>query len=271
MAHAFRFGVVATPQNNDQWTGLARQVADLGYSTLLMPDGLQLPSPFPSLALAAGVADLDVATFVVAAPMRPPHLVAWEAHSMTALTDGRFMLGIGTGRPAAKEFTERLGMPWGSAAERRDLVRQAVRDLRELDGDVRTPVMVAAYGPKAMDLAVETADIIALGAGPLATREEVRGVADGLREKAGDRAQDIEISMNLFSAGDDVPGWVQNAIGIDAQTLIEQDSLVLLRGSPDQMVEELQRRREEIGVSYVTVNQAGMQAMAPVVDRLKGK
>jgi len=50
----FRFGVVATPQRGpEQWLATARRVADQGYTTLLMPDGLQLLAPGPALATAA--------------------------------------------------------------------------------------------------------------------------------------------------------------------------------------------------------------------------
>jgi len=43
----FRFGVVATPQEGpERWVATARRIADLGYTTLLMPDGVQLLSPF---------------------------------------------------------------------------------------------------------------------------------------------------------------------------------------------------------------------------------
>ena len=80
MSRSFRFAVVATPQGSAQeWTSLARRVADLGYATLLMPDGLQLLSPFTSLAMAATAAPLRVGTFVLAAPLRPPRAAAWEA------------------------------------------------------------------------------------------------------------------------------------------------------------------------------------------------
>jgi alkanesulfonate monooxygenase SsuD/methylene tetrahydromethanopterin reductase-like flavin-dependent oxidoreductase (luciferase family) len=55
MAHLpFRFAVQATPQEGEQWLATARQADELGYSTLLMPDGMQLMSPLPALALAAG-------------------------------------------------------------------------------------------------------------------------------------------------------------------------------------------------------------------------
>ena len=42
-------------------------------------------------------------TFVLAAPLRPPRAAAWEGHSMTVLTDGRFDFGIGTGLPRARQ------------------------------------------------------------------------------------------------------------------------------------------------------------------------
>ncbi len=175
----FRFGVVATPQGGGgQWRSTAQRVAELGYSTLLMPDGLQLLAPLPSLATAAAVADLRVGTFVLAGPLRPPRSAAWEAHSLTVLTDGRFELGIGigigigTGVPAVRQSAERLGLPCGSAAERLAQVEETIDHLRELDGATHTPVLIAAGGPRARALAAAKADIVTLAAdrSPPATR-----------------------------------------------------------------------------------------------------
>ena len=45
----------------------------------------------------------------------------------------------------------------------------------------------------------------------------------------------------------------------------------MLRGGVDEMVEELQRRREELGISYVSVNGAFAEPLAPVVERLAGR
>ncbi len=98
--HRFRFGVVATPQDGDQWRTTAQRVAELGYATLLMPDGLQLLSPFPALAAAAATADVRVGTFVLAAP------AAWEAHwctiVMSVVPDGLPM------HPRCRQLTARL-------------------------------------------------------------------------------------------------------------------------------------------------------------------
>ena len=68
----FRFAAQAAPQDADQWLGLARRAKALGYSSLLMPDGMQLLSPLPALALAAGATTtLRVGTWVLASPLRP--------------------------------------------------------------------------------------------------------------------------------------------------------------------------------------------------------
>ena len=37
------------------------------------------------------------------------------------------------------------------------------------------------------------------------------------------------------------------------------------------MVDELQRRRDQLGVSYISVNAAFVEQFAPVVDRLAGR
>jgi alkanesulfonate monooxygenase SsuD/methylene tetrahydromethanopterin reductase-like flavin-dependent oxidoreductase (luciferase family) len=159
--------VVATPQDATCWHATARRVADCGYSTLLMPDGLQLLSPFPSLAAtAATVPELRVGTFVLAAPLRPPRAAAWEGHSMTVLTDGRFDFGIGTGLPRARQWADQLGLPYRSGPERLADLATAVEHLRELDDQAHTPVLMAAGGPKARALAARISDTVHLAAAP---------------------------------------------------------------------------------------------------------
>jgi alkanesulfonate monooxygenase SsuD/methylene tetrahydromethanopterin reductase-like flavin-dependent oxidoreductase (luciferase family) len=266
----FRFGVVAAPQGAERWVADVKRIAELGYSTVLMPDGVQLLSPFSSLAVAATVAPLRVGTFVLASPLRTPRQAAWEAHSLSVLTGGRFEMGIGTGHDRVPQGAAELGMPYGTASERRDQVKQTVAHLRELDGEQHTPVLMAAAGPKALALAAEIADIVTLAGGPFATRDEFAAMAAGLRATSGARADEIELAMNIFVVGDEVPPWVRGFIGADAEALIAADSLTMLRGDLDAMVDELQRRREAFGTSYISVNAAFYEQLAPVVERLTG-
>jgi hypothetical protein len=92
-----------------------------------------------------------------------------------------------------------------------------------------------------------------------------------LRAAAGARAEEIELAMNLFVVGDEVPPWTKDFIGADMADLVAADSLTLLRGDVDAMVDELQRRREAFGTSYISVNGAFYEALAPVVERLAGQ
>jgi alkanesulfonate monooxygenase SsuD/methylene tetrahydromethanopterin reductase-like flavin-dependent oxidoreductase (luciferase family) len=237
-----------------------------------MPDGLQLLAPFPALAVAAtATTSLRVGTFVLASPLRPPRSAAWEAHSLGVLTGDRFELGVGTGRPEVRAFAEQLGVPFGSAAERLQQVAETVTHLRELDGERRTPVLIAAGGPRARELAARIADIVTLAAPPLADEDAYAAMAAHLRSAAGERAEGIELAMNLFVVGDEVPPWARGFLGVGADELIAHRSLTMLRGSVTEMSDELQRRRDAFGVSYVSVNGAFLEQLAPVVERLAGR
>ena len=136
MPRPFRFGVVA-PLRTDwpSWLDQARRIEGNGYSTLLMPDFPQLqPAPGPTLATVAAVTGLRVGTWVYAAPLRPAWMTAWEAHSLSELTGGRFELGIGLGRPGIEDELREKGMPVDSPGQRLAGVRETVEVLRDLDG-----------------------------------------------------------------------------------------------------------------------------------------
>lgn len=268
----FRFAVQAVPQDGSQWLGQARRAEEQGYSTLLMPDGLQLPSPIPSLALAAGATtSLRVGTFVMASPLRPPRLAAWDAHTLSLLTGGRFEFGIGTGRPAVIEQSAQVtDRPPPGAAERLAMVERTIDELRALDGDRHTPVLMAAAGPRALAVAAAKADIVTLATAPLASRDEVARITAQIRQAAGDRGGEIEFATPIFVVGDEVPPWVAQFLQADFATLAAHESLQLLRGSTRQMADELQRRRDTLGISYFSVNAAFSTQFAPVVELLTG-
>src|SRR5438034_11052793 len=175
-----RFGVVA-PLTADlsTWRDRVRRIADSGYSTLLMPDVPHWqPAPAPALATAAALADLRVGTWVYASPLRPPWSLAWEAHSLSVLTEGRFEMGIGTGRPGIEDELRELGLPVVTPGERLSQVRDAVTSLRELDGpDLYTPVVMAVRGPKAQALAADLADTVTFAPWPGDSRAEMMRLA----------------------------------------------------------------------------------------------
>ena len=267
----FRFGVVAgATEGGAKWLATARRAEELGYSTLLCPDNLNMPTPTAALAAAAAATtELRVGSFVLASPLRTARATAWEAHSLTVVTDGRFELGLGTGRPEMRQQAEELGLPYGSGQDRLDSISETIDHVRRLDGDAHTPVMVASGGPKARRLAGMKADIVTFAGGALTTREEMAEYAGEIRAAAGDR--DLEFALNIWVVGDEVPPWIRGFIGVDAETLVARDAPAMLRGSVDAMAGELERRREEIGVSYISVNGAFIEQFAPLVARLTGK
>jgi probable F420-dependent oxidoreductase len=269
---AFRFAIQAIPTDGGQWLATALRAEELGYSALLMADGLQLPSPLPALALAAGATTrLRVGAFVLASPLRAPRLAAWDAHTLSTLTGGRFEMGIGTGRPeAAEQAVELLGQPQSTGAQRLAQVEQTIDELRALDGEQHTPVLMAAAGPRALAVAAARADIVTIAVGATGTRQEFASRVAEVRSAAGDRAADIELMLPVFVIGDEAPPWVRRFLQTDMATLIERDSLLILRGSASEMADELQRRRERLGVSYVSVNSAYIEQFAPVVELLAG-
>jgi hypothetical protein len=91
-----------------------------------------------------------------------------------------------------------------------------------------------------------------------------------LRAKADGRADDIEVALNVFVVGEHVPPHAERFIGADAETLRAHDSLVMLRGSTSEMICEVQRRRDALGISYIAVGVEFAEQLAPVVEALAG-
>ena len=264
----FRFGVV-TPLTTDlsTWRDRVHRIADSGYSTLLMPDVPQWqPAPGPTLAVAATLADLRVGTWVYASPLRPAWSTAWEAHSLAVLTEGRFEMGVGTGRPGIEDELRELGLPVVPPSERLAQVRETVTALRHLDGPgLHTPVVMAVRGPKAQALAADLADVVTVASVPDESRADVARVARNFRG-----IRDIELALHVPVVGDTVAPFMAPP-DTDPAALRAADSLAILPDDPAAAAEEIQRRREEIGFSYFVFGGDFADALAPVVAELAGR
>jgi len=268
MTRPFRFGVVA-PLATDlaTWRNRVRRIADSGYSTLLMPDVPQWqPAPGPTLAFAAALADLRVGTWVYASPLHPAWSTAWEAHSLSVLTDGRFEMGIGTGRPGIEDQLRELGLPVLPPSERLAQLRETVATLRGLDGpDLHTPVVMAVRGPKAQALAAEVADTVTFAVMPGESRADVARLARDFRA-----IRDIELALHVPVIGDRVAPFMAPP-DTDPAALRVADSLAILPDDPAAAAEEIHRRREEMGYSYFVFGADFADALAPVVAELAGE
>jgi alkanesulfonate monooxygenase SsuD/methylene tetrahydromethanopterin reductase-like flavin-dependent oxidoreductase (luciferase family) len=203
-----------------------------------------------------------VGTWVYASPVRPAWSTAWEAHSLTELTDGRFDLGIGTGRPGIDDLVRELGDATITPAERLTRIRDTVTALRDLDGpDRHTPVVMAVRGPKARALAAEVADMVTFVGD---RREDVEQLARDFRA-----IRDIPLALHVSVVGDTVAPFMAGP-DTDPAALRAADSLAILPSDPGAAAEELQRRRAESGFSYVVIGSNAADTLAPVVAQLAG-
>jgi alkanesulfonate monooxygenase SsuD/methylene tetrahydromethanopterin reductase-like flavin-dependent oxidoreductase (luciferase family) len=217
------------------------------------------------LAVAATLADLRVGTWVYASPLRPAWSTAWEAHSLSVLADGRFEMGIGTGRPGIEDELRDLGLPVDPPSERLARVRETVTALRNLDGpDLHTPVVMAVRGPKAQALAADLADTVTFALMPGESRLEVTRLAREFRA-----IRDVELALHVSVIGDSRAPFMAPP-DTDPAALRAVDSLAILPDDPAAAAEEIQRRREEIGFSYFVFGADFADALAPVVAELAG-
>jgi probable F420-dependent oxidoreductase len=294
----FRFGVVAGfARSAEEWTARARQVEALGYSTLLVPDGLRYTlAPLPALtAAAAATSTLRVGTYVLANDFRNPVLLAKDAATLDLLSGGRFELGLGVGRPAAAEDNRMLGLAFDPGgvrvarlAESLDLIEPLLAGETATAGGPhygsagaqvspgpvqrpRPPILIAGAGRRLLSLAARRADIVALGLGPTDTEAAAAERIGWLREAAPERFDRLELNLNLMAVGDRVPRYISAQLGMTAAALAEAGAVSAAVGTTDQVCETILRRRETLGISYVAVGDELMDAFAPVVERLTGR
>ncbi len=266
----FRFGIVAgRPEPAAALTATARRLEELGYGVLLVPDTPFTLSPAIACAVAAaGTTSLHVGPHVLAAPNRTPGLVASETASLHALTGGRYELGLGAGRPGADRDAAAFGMPFGSAAARITQVEDTIAAVRQRSPDTR--IMVAAAGPRMLASAGRSADIVTFGLTPASGNDSLVSVVGALRAAAGSRFDGIELAQNLLVVGDEAPPEILRWSGTDLPGLRAAGSVAILGGPPSAMADVLRRRRDELGISYVSTSINFVDALAPVVELLAG-
>ena len=83
-------------------------------------------------AVAAATERINVGTLVTRASLRPAGLLAKYAAAVQDISQGRFILGIGTGDALDRPEHETYGIPERSRAERRPHLAETVRALRLL-------------------------------------------------------------------------------------------------------------------------------------------
>jgi probable F420-dependent oxidoreductase len=288
----------------------ARKVEALGYAVLTVPDHLaDFFAPFPALvSAAAATTHLRVGTTVLNNDFRHPVLLAREAATVDLLTEGRLQLGMGAGYMQAEY--EEAGFPFEAGGRRVARLAEAVRIIKGLCTGApvtfvgqhyqvtrhqlqplpvqrpHPPLLIGGNGPRLLTLAAQEADIVGLtgitfrggGTGPELSGWTVAGLEERLqciRAAAGARydrlelqalVQRVEVTDHRHIAAEDLAHRWPQLRPAD----ILQSPYVLL-GTVEQIVAELQMRRERWGFSYYVIFERDMDAFAPVVARLAGQ
>ncbi|MGI5143531.1 TIGR03621 family F420-dependent LLM class oxidoreductase [Streptomyces sp. CA-106110] len=277
--HPFRFGVsLFNVGSRSAWRARVRQVEDLGYDVLQVPDHLGMAAPFPAVVAAADVTSIRLGTFVLNAAILSPAYLARDVADVYRLTDGRLELGLGAGYVPA-EF-EAVGVPFctgGQRLRKLEATLAATRTLLAAEADTPVPpIMLGGAGDRMLALAGREADIFSFsimagvmaGVAPedaLARRVQV------LREAAGDRFDDVELNLFVAAVGESAEkvdlAIIRQASGFDDAQLTQLPGVLL--GSPREIADRLLRYREEFGLSYISVLEPHMATFAEVIKHLR--
>ncbi|GAB0101936.1 LLM class flavin-dependent oxidoreductase [Nocardia sp. JMUB6875] len=263
---SMNFGIVIAPRSGSEWVQQVRGAEQNGYGIVLLPDTLYTPSPFPALAAAAAVTStLRLRPNVLAAPMRTAATTVRETAALQLLSDGRFELGIGTGRPDAEREAGKFGMPWGSAAERR---RQLAEVIAAVRAEVKPapPIVIAASGPRMLAAAAGLADRVHLAVAPTATENDLADIVAAVRDQT-DRP--IAFSLQLVAIGDVLPPFMSKFMGVSLEQLRAADAATLLPADPAEAAELLEHRREKLGIDELLVPGDLADAFAPILARFR--
>ena len=175
-----RVGVSAVPFT-PQGVELVRQADQLGVDSVWVPEFWAGDALTPLAYLAASTTTIRLATGIVQLGARTPAMLAMSALSLQALSDGRFVLGIGTSGPQVMEGWHgvRFDKPVRRTRETIEIIRSISagerleyhgeiyelplpggegRSIRSLMPPMHVPIYVAALGPANLRLTGALAD-----------------------------------------------------------------------------------------------------------------
>ncbi len=212
------------PQLSPQdYLELARQAEEGGYESLWMTEGAGRDALTLLTSIATATRKLNVATGILPIFGRTPVITAMSAAGLAAISDGRFILGLGVGNRSAVENAH--GMPFQHPVIR---LRETITIVRRLlDGErvtfkgqvfqvadvslgaagppERVPIYIAALGPRMLELAGEMADGVLLSWAPTGYLPQVTEHVRRGAVKAGRDPSEIDIAGYVRVAVADDP------------------------------------------------------------------
>lgn len=267
---------------------------------------VQSVAAIPAMAYAAAVSkEIRIGCRVFCIDYHNPMVLVKSAMTIDMLSGGRLEFGLGAGW--LQEEYAAVGLKFDPPRQRIDRLADVLEGVnafcgpgmanvdngtlqwRDFEGlpkpARRPPVMIGGGSPRVLRLAGREADIVSLNfnnragvIGPDGVRtsseDETQRKLAWVREGAGDRFDQLEIEIGAYFTFvmDDPTPVLENFASNFGYTEEEMRRHPhALFGSVDTICEELRRRRELHGISYITVGDSVMEAFAPVVARLAGK
>lgn len=148
---------------SDRWPihrslDVVREIESLGFGSLFFPEGSGKDSLVQAAAFLSATERLIVGTGISNVHLRHPTLAEGGARTLSALHPGRFVLGLGVSHREAVETT--FGLDYGSPLA---TMRAYLAKMDELSPEIepesiRAPRLLAALGPRLMEVAVSYAD-----------------------------------------------------------------------------------------------------------------
>ncbi len=295
-------------ESRQDWIDSVRRIEELGYSVLTIADHFpeRLGIVAALMAAADATTQLRVASWVFCNDFRHPAVLYKEAATIDLLSDGRLELGIGAGW--LKSEYDMVGIPFDAPGVRVSRMIEAVRIIKGLsaggsfdfEGDhyriagfdgapkpAQRPyplLSIGGGGKRVLSFAAREADIVSVTAKALpeggldgdditfaATQRKVGWVRDAAR----DRDPELNLLIYTFELTDDRDTAAKRhaeALGLTVDEVLASPHVLI--GTVDQMVEALEQRRRELGISYIVLNtnvREHTEQFAPVVAALSGR
>jgi probable F420-dependent oxidoreductase len=248
--------------------------------------------------------------YVLANDFRHPALVGQEAATVDLLTDGRLELGLGAGW-LGSDYTrtgipfESPGTRVGRLFESVQIIKRYFAEetvtfagehyrVEGLPGRPKPvqkpgpPLILGGGGPRILRFAAREADIVGLiwtskpdgsgfdrnDGGPEGFDRKVATVREAV---SPERFAALEFNVLLerlaitdgAAATDAAVGEAATQWDVPGETV--RQSPVALIGSHDEVVEKMLASRDRYGISYYTVREADLDALAPVIAELRGR
>jgi probable F420-dependent oxidoreductase len=302
----FRFGVQsAVAPTMSAWRDQARMAEDLGYSTLYVPDHLDAQfEPLVALTVAAeATSTLHVGSGVLNNDLRNPVVLAKEIATLGLAAEGRVEVGVGAGW--LRSDYEQAGIEYDEPAVRVDRLAESLAVMKTLwsEGEATfegryytvtgarceprpaSPprVMVGGGSRRILTVAAEHADTVGVNTslasgqkgGDLASQatfDHFDRCLGWVRDGAGDRFNSIELQIVAFAtkvvANRRAAVRTATMLGLPGEDALELP--IVLLGTPDELCDQLLKRRERWGFTNIVVPGEAMESFAPVVARLAG-